>query len=119
MSESSFELYTDVVSNALLPIFQSVETERTAIVPAHVRSFLESIIAESFYLREGDWQERAGVVFQDQNAIDSYLGISNQAVSDLLSRIHLDEIRGVREVTLISTLQQIHIEWCGIFPLCR
>src|SRR6478752_4530030 len=109
----------DAVAGALTPIYQGIEVERQVHIPDHVRSFMESLIVESMNDRIEEWQEKRFIDLSEYNGFNQSLEASSLVVNDLLRSVDPVETEGQSTILLISIIQRIHLDWCGVFPFCR
>ena len=109
----------DAVAGALTPIYQGIEIERQVHIPDHVRSFMESLIVESMNDRMEEWQEKRFIDLSEYNGFNQSLEASSLVVNDLLRSVDPVETEGQSTILLISIIQRIHLDWCGVFPFCR
>jgi hypothetical protein len=103
------------LSQELNNLYASFESANNAVVPSSVRTFIESLIRESVIYRSAEWSNLG----QDPNDPVVINQTIERVVAPLLHRSGLESHGAVNHVTLIAVVEQIHYNWCGVFPFCR
>ena len=103
-----------------LPLaFDGLEAKRKIVLPSRVRSFLSDLVRESLLFRTAEWQRRTGL---DARSPDYTSKVAHE-VSYIVIKC-LDGAASLKqydsqEVSLISVVEWVKTNWCGIYPLCR
>jgi hypothetical protein len=105
------------LNRVLDEVFSSVQEERDVVVPASVRTFMQSIVEESMTLRRSEWEEVVGLdPLEGPSEFEEGVRQADQTVYEVLRNVRADE---GSYVSLIGVVETIHEEWCGIYPICR
>lgn len=107
------------LTGALAENFREIELERKVVIPSQVRSFLTDVVRESLVLRADDWQKYVGLNARSSDdypkVIDTARGVASKCIR---GAVELPQYDG-QYLSLISVIEWIKNNWCGIYPFCR
>ncbi len=108
-----------LLSQRLNELYTKVERQKNVVVPVNVRYFAESFITESLVMRNMEWLNKQNLDLSSPTQMRTAVESTIVIVSDILAASAVENVRGVDYITLIGVLEQIHKNWCRIFPFCR
>jgi hypothetical protein len=86
--------------------FSSVQVERDVVVPASVRTFMQSLVEESMTLRRSEWEEVVGFdPLEGPSEFEEGVRQASQTVYEVLRNVRADE---GGYVSLIGVVETIH-----------
>lgn len=122
MEKTIAPVHATQLSGKLDTVFSQVQKEQSVIVPSVVRGLIEAVISESILLRKDEWVKKYDFDLDDPTGLEMAIDRAAQTVYTLLKAVPSEVSEGgesLNYLSLVGTLRQIHIQWCGIFPFCR